>query len=215
MKVNMQVTPVPYGKINPKVGFSSTVLFFYQKKVEDNVCMTGYFSESSFHKKQSFNTTFSSCPDSPTWEEIYACFWPTCYPHFGLIQLWGQVQRVIIPVILEFNVLETSSTQLRTTPLCSDNTSPRRCHFHFVTSHLSLLFHESVYIKSHSRIRFFILMYMMNSLESPGSIALLWPIASFVRFDCHSAVCNKPVTVYAARYPLIICCSLSSVLSSV
>ena len=35
------------------------------------------------------------------------------------------------------------------------------------------------------------------------------------RCDCHPGVCNKLTTVYAARYPLLIGCSLSSTPSSV
>ena len=37
----------------------------------------------------------------------------------------------------------------------------------------------------------------------------------FARCDCHPGVCNKLMTVYEARYLLMICCSLSSTLSSV
>ena len=37
----------------------------------------------------------------------------------------------------------------------------------------------------------------------------------FARCVCHPGVCQKFITVYAARYPLIIRCSLSSTLSSV
>ena len=33
----------------------------------------------------------------------------------------------------------------------------------------------------------------------------------FIRCNSHSTVCNKPVTVYAVRFPLFICCSLSSI----
>ena len=36
----------------------------------------------------------------------------------------------------------------------------------------------------------------------------------FARCDCHPGVCNKLMTVYRARYPLVICCNLSSTLSS-
>ena len=37
----------------------------------------------------------------------------------------------------------------------------------------------------------------------------------FTRCGCHPGVCNKLMTVYEARYPLMIRCSLSSMLSSV
>ena len=38
---------------------------------------------------------------------------------------------------------------------------------------------------------------------------------NFSRCDCHPGVCNKLMTVYAARYPLMIHYSLSSTVSSV
>ena len=38
---------------------------------------------------------------------------------------------------------------------------------------------------------------------------------NFARCNCHPDVCNKLATVHEARYPLMICCSLSSTLSSV
>ena len=37
----------------------------------------------------------------------------------------------------------------------------------------------------------------------------------FACYDCHPGVCNKLVTVYEARYPLMFRCSLSSTLSSI
>ena len=37
----------------------------------------------------------------------------------------------------------------------------------------------------------------------------------FVCCHCHLGVCNKPMTVYAARHPLMVRSSLSTILSSV
>ena len=40
-------------------------------------------------------------------------------------------------------------------------------------------------------------------------------VGHFARCHCRPGVCNKLMTVYAARYPLMIGCSFSSTLSSV
>ena len=50
---------------------------------------------------------------------------------------------------------------------------------------------------------------------SPSWLLRAVYMCDFATCNCYPGVCNKLIIVYKARYPLMICCSLSSTLSSV
>ena len=75
---------------------------------------------------------------------------------------------------------------------------------------------EFVTYKHTTRLWFFLVIFVIihgiiNEFLKE-TLRVSWDLAGG---DCHPSVCNELVTVYAARYPLMIRCSLSSTLSSV